>query len=180
MNLEKRITKYLDQNPEIDPTAYVADSATVIGAVTLAKHSSVWHGAVLRADINSIEVGVASNIQDGTVVHLADDYGVIIGKYVTIGHTAVIHACTIGDECLIGMQATILDGAIIGKHCIIGAHTLVTQGARIPEGSLVTGIPGKVIRSLSNEEIKSIKALAEKYIRVASEHKKRAEYDSKC
>ena len=107
MTVEERLETYLDQSPQVDETAYVAKGAVVSGAVTLGKHSSVWHGSVLRADINSIEIGEGSNVQDGTMVHLADNYGVKVGNYVTIGHAAMIHACEIGDECLIGMQATI-------------------------------------------------------------------------
>ena len=103
----------------------------------------MWHHAVLRGDINSIFVDEGSNIQDGTVIHLADDYGVSIGKYVTIGHSAVIHACTIEDECLIGMHATVLDGAVIGRQSIVGANALVTKESQIPEGSLVLGAPLK-------------------------------------
>ena len=145
MTTEERLAKYLDQSPQIDESVYVASGAVVIGAVRLEKNSSIWHNAVLRGDINSIEVGEGSNIQDGTIVHLADDYGVKIGRYVTIGHAAMIHACEIGDECLIGMQATVLDGAVIGSQSIVGAGALVTKGTQIPEGSLVLGSPAKVV-----------------------------------
>ena len=127
MTTEERLKTYLDQSPQIDDSAYVASGAVVIGAVTIGANSSVWHNCVLRGDINSIEIGEGSNVQDGSVVHLADDYGVKIGNYVTIGHLAMIHACTIKDECLIGMHATILDGATIGEQCIIGAGALITN-----------------------------------------------------
>ncbi|MGB0743586.1 MAG: gamma carbonic anhydrase family protein [Opitutales bacterium] len=173
MTVENRIETYLDQSPEIDPSVYVASGAVVIGAVRLGKNSSIWHNSVLRGDINSIEVGEGSNIQDGTIVHLADDYGVKIGRYVTIGHAAMIHACEIGDECLIGMQATILDGAVVGAQSIVGADALVTKGTQIPEGSLVLGSPAKVVRKLSEEERSGLKAMAEKYVTVSREHKKR-------
>ena len=173
MKLVERIAKYLDQTPEIDPSVYIAKGAVVIGAVTLGKDASVWHNSVLRADINSIEIGESSNLQDGTVLHLADDFGVKIGKFVTVGHLAMIHACEIGDECLIGMQATILDGATIGAQSIVGAGALVTKGTHIPEGSLVLGTPAKVIRSLTKKERAEIKAMAEKYVIVAQEHKRR-------
>ena len=171
MTLEERLNRYLNTNPKIDPSAYIAEGATVIGAVDLKRNVSIWHSAVLRGDINSITIDEGSNIQDGSVVHLADDFGVSIGKYVTVGHSAVIHACTINDECLIGMNATILDGAVIGKQSIIGANALVTKGTQIPEGSLVLGYPAKVVRPLTEEERLSIKPWAEKYIITAQFHK---------
>ena len=171
MTLEERLNYFLNTDPKIDPSAYIAEGATVIGAVDLKRDVSIWHSAVLRGDINSITIGEGSNIQDGSVVHLADDFGVSIGKYVTVGHSAVIHACTIQDECLIGMNATILDGAIIGKQSIIGANALITKGTQIPEGSLVLGSPAKVVRTLTEEERLSIKPWAEKYIITAQFHK---------
>ncbi len=173
MTVEERIARYLDQTPQVDPTAYVAAGATVIGAVTLGPRSSVWHSAVLRGDINTIEIGEGSNVQDGTIVHLADDLGVKVGRYVTIGHAAMIHACAIGDESLIGMQATVLDGAVIGAQSIVGAGALVTKGTEVPPGSLVLGTPAKVIRPLSDEERAGLRAWAEKYVLVSAEHKKR-------
>ena len=173
MTVDERLAKYLDQDPQIDESAYVARGAVVIGACTLGRNSSIWHGAVLRADINTIEIGEGSNVQDGTIVHLADEYGVKVGKSVTIGHAAMIHACEIGDECLIGMQATILDGAVIGAQSIVGAGALVTKGTIVPNGSLVLGSPAKVVRQLSDEERADLKGWAEKYIEVSRGHKKR-------
>ena len=143
MTLDEQFATFLAKDPTVDPTAYVAPGATVIGDVRIGPRVSVWPGCVLRGDINFIEIGEATNVQDGTIVHLADDYPVRIGKFVTIGHAAVIHACTIEDECLIGMRATILDGAVIGKNSIIGAQALVTQGMIVPPGSLVLGVPGQ-------------------------------------
>ena len=140
--------RFLFVQPQIDPTAYVAPQAVVIGDVRLAAHSSVWPMSVLRGDINFIEIGEGSNIQDGSIVHLADDMPMRVGKLVTVGHRAILHACTVEDECLIGMGATILDGAVIGRGSIIGAHALVTKGTRIPPGSLVMGTPAKVVRPL--------------------------------
>ncbi|MDD5350838.1 MAG: gamma carbonic anhydrase family protein [Chthoniobacteraceae bacterium] len=158
---------YFSQKPSIHPTAFVAPTAAIIGHVTLEEESSVWYNTVLRGDINRIHLGPRSNIQDGSIVHLADDYPVIIGELVTIGHMAMIHACTIGDECLIGMGAIILDGAEIGARSIIGAGALVTGGTKIPPGSLVLGSPGKVVKTLDLEAQAKIRTWAEKYVGVA-------------
>jgi carbonic anhydrase/acetyltransferase-like protein (isoleucine patch superfamily) len=171
MTLEERFECYLGRSPSIATSSYVASSATLIGAVSLADRASVWPQCVLRGDINTIEVGEGSNLQDGTIVHLADDYGVKIGRYVTVGHAAMLHACTIEDECLIGMRAIVLDGAVIGARSIIGAGALVTKGTVIPPGSLVMGMPAKVIRSLTETEQTSIRGWAEKYVKVAAAHK---------
>jgi carbonic anhydrase/acetyltransferase-like protein (isoleucine patch superfamily) len=133
----------------------------------------VWPLCVLRGDINTIEVGEGSNIQDGTIVHLADDYGVRIGNYVTVGHAAMIHACTIEDECLIGMRATVLDGAVIGRRSIVGAGAVVTKGTIVPPGSLVLGMPAKVVKTLGEQEQAALRHWAEKYVRVSAEHKRR-------
>lgn len=173
MTLEERLETYLSRDPRIDPSAYVASAATVIGDVSLGPRCSVWPGCVLRGDINSIEIGEGTNIQDGTIVHLADDFGVKIGKYVTVGHLAMIHACTIEDECLIGMSATILDGAVIGARSIVGAGALVTKGTIVPPGSLVLGMPAKVVKTLDPDVQADISSMAKKYIQVASAHRKR-------
>jgi carbonic anhydrase/acetyltransferase-like protein (isoleucine patch superfamily) len=175
MNISERLNEFLVQEPQIDLSAYVAQGAIVIGAVELGVNSSVWHNAVLRGDINSIQIGEGSNVQDGSVLHLSDDYGVWVGKYVTIGHLAMVHACAIEDECLIGMHATILDGAVIGTQSIVGAGALVTKGTKVPAGSLVLGSPAKVVRSLSEAERAGLKAMAEKYVTVSRAHKQRFE-----
>jgi gamma-carbonic anhydrase len=167
MTLDERMDEFFAHKPAIHPSAFVAPTAAVIGHVTLEEESSVWYHTVLRADINRIHLGPRSNIQDGSVVHLADDYPVIIGELVTIGHKAMIHACTIADECLIGMGAIILDGAEIGPRCIIGAGAVVTSGVKIPEGSLVLGTPGKIVKKLDMEAQKKIKHWAEKYVGVS-------------
>jgi carbonic anhydrase/acetyltransferase-like protein (isoleucine patch superfamily) len=170
MNIEQRLARHLGRKPDIAKAAFVAANATVLGNVTLGPQSSVWYGCVLRGDINSIEIGEGTNIQDLTMVHLADEYGVKIGRYCTIGHTAIIHACEIGDECLIGMGATILDGAVIGDHCIVGANALVTQRFVAPPGSMILGSPAKVARPLTEKELLSLRPWAEKYIAVAKAH----------
>jgi len=147
---------------------YIACGAVVIGDVTLGDHSSVWYNAVLRGDINRIEVGHHTNIQDNAVLHLADDYPCVVGNYVTIGHSAIVHACTVGNEVLIGMGAMILDGAVIGDQCLIGAGALVTMGTEIPPGSMVMGSPAKVIRALEPQERAQLKSWAVKYVENAA------------
>ncbi|HEX4119804.1 MAG TPA: gamma carbonic anhydrase family protein [Verrucomicrobiae bacterium] len=163
-SLEQRLDAFLGKKPTLGNHVYIARGAVVMGDVTLGDGASVWYNAVLRGDINRIVVGAGSNIQDNSVVHLADDYPCLIGNYVTVGHSAIVHACTVGDECLIGMGAVILDGAEIGAQCLIGAKALVTQQAKIPAGSLVLGAPAKVVRALNPEERAGLKAWAEKYV----------------
>lgn len=176
MTIHDRLEQFLGTDPQVDPTAYIAPEAVVIGDVRLGPHSSVWPCTVLRGDINYIEVGEGSNVQDGSIVHLADDFPAIIGKYVTVGHRATVHACTVEDECLIGMGATVLDGAVVGTQSLVGAHTLVPQGMVIPPGSLVLGAPAKIKRSLSPEERARLRGWAEKYIHVAEAHRQRRAY----
>ena len=171
MTLEEQFATFLAKDPTVDGTAYIAPGATIIGDVRIGPRASVWPGCVLRGDINFIEIGEATNVQDGTIIHLANDYPVRIGRFVTIGHAAMIHACTMEDECLIGMRATILDGAVIGKNSIVGAQALVTQGMIVPPGSLVIGVPGKITRTLDPEEQAGIRRWAEKYVEVAEAHR---------
>jgi gamma-carbonic anhydrase len=170
MDIQERLEFYFSKKPDISRAAFVARNATVIGDVVLGPLSSVWYGCVLRGDINSIEIGEGTNIQDLTLVHLADDYGVKIGRYCTVGHTAIIHACTIGDECLIGMGATVMDGAVIGDHCIVGANSLVTQRFVAPPGSMIWGSPARVVRPLTPTEIAGLRPWAEKYVVTAKAH----------
>jgi carbonic anhydrase/acetyltransferase-like protein (isoleucine patch superfamily) len=174
MTLPERLQRYLDTRPKIHPTAFVAPGADIIGDVTLAEESSVWYQTVLRGDINRIVIGPRSNVQDGAVVHLADDFGTYVGEFVTVGHKAILHACTIADEVLIGMGAIILDGAEIGARSIIGAGALITGGKKIPPGSLVLGSPAKVVRTLSLEEQAGIRAWADKYVAVSRSYRERA------
>ncbi|HEY4302693.1 MAG TPA: gamma carbonic anhydrase family protein [Candidatus Didemnitutus sp.] len=170
MTFQERLDKYFSQSPDTSGALFIAPNATVHGAVALGRDSSVWYGAVLRGDINTIKIGEGTNIQDLAVVHLADDYGVRIGRYCTIGHTAIIHACSIGDECLIGMGATVLDGAEIGDRCIVGANSLVTQRFKAPPGSMILGSPARVVRPLADTEIAGLKPWAEKYVVTARAH----------
>jgi carbonic anhydrase/acetyltransferase-like protein (isoleucine patch superfamily) len=166
--LEDQLDRYLRKTPVLGKGVYLAKTATVLGDVTLGDHSSVWYGAVLRGDINRIEIGHHTNIQDLAVVHLADDFPCLIGNWVTVGHSAIIHACTVGDETLVGMGACILDGAVVGKQCLIGAKALVTPGTKIPDGSMVLGTPAKIVRTLTEQERGQLKYWAEKYVHNAA------------
>ena len=167
-SLHRQFETFLRQSPKLGQGVYIARGAVVVGDVTLGESSSVWYNAVLRGDINRIVVGHHTNIQDNAVLHLADDFPCLVGNHVTIGHSAIVHACTVGDETLIGMGAILLDGAVIGRQCLIGAKALVTQGATIPDGSLVLGTPAKIVRSLTMEERQGLKVWAEKYVHNAA------------
>ena len=159
----KQLETFLRKKPNFGRGVYIAQGAIVVGDVTVGDHSSVWYHAVLRGDINRIVVGHHTNIQDNAVLHVADEYPCVVGKYVTVGHCAIVHACTVGDEVLIGMGATILDGAVIGDRSLIGANALVTQKTEIPAGSLVLGSPAKVVRALTADERDQLRVSAEKY-----------------
>jgi carbonic anhydrase/acetyltransferase-like protein (isoleucine patch superfamily) len=162
--LTRQLNRFLARKPRFGRGVYVARGAVVVGDVEIGDHSSVWYNAVLRGDINCIRVGHHSNIQDNAVLHLADEFPCLVGSWVTIGHGAIVHACMIEDEVLVGMGATILDGAAIGTQSIVGANALVAPGMRVPPGSLVVGVPGRVVRSLSAEERSRIRGWAAKYV----------------
>lgn len=171
MTTKERLDRFFACTPRIHPSAYVSPHAVLIGDVKIGPKSSVWPSVVMRADINSIEVGEGSNVQDGTMVHLADNYGVKIGDYTTVGHGAILHACQIGNETLIGMGATILDGAKIGNQCVVGACALVTKGMEIPDGSVVMGVPAKIVKTMDMKARAHIRDWAIKYLEVAQTHK---------
>ncbi len=171
MNVQNRLREFLSKKVSLGEDAWIAPNATVLGDVRIGAKSSVWYQSVLRGDINYIEIGKCTNLQDGVIGHLSDDHPLIVGDYVTIGHGAVIHACKIGDECLIGMNATILDGAIIGKQSIVAAGTVVPSGMVVPEGSLVAGVPGKIKSLVNQEKRESLKGWAEKYLEVTNSHR---------
>lgn len=164
-----------DIRPFCHPSAFVAQGAVVIGAVELAEDSSVWYTSVLRGDINRIVVGPQSNVQDGSVLHVSDDQPCLLGQRVTVGHRAVVHACEVGDEVLVGMGAIILDGAVIGPRSIIAAGALVTKGTLVPEGSLVVGSPARVVRTLDVEERLKNGRLALKYVELARRYRELAQ-----
>ena len=173
MDTTERLEKYLGEEPMYGPDVFVAPTAVVVGDVQLDEGASLWYGGVLRGDINSIKIGKFSNLQDGVIGHLADDHPLVVGQYVTVGHGAVIHACEVEDECLIGMNSTILDGAKIGRQSIVAANSLVPAGMEVPEGSLVAGVPAKVKRELTQEERDKLKTWAEKYLLVAKAHREK-------
>jgi gamma-carbonic anhydrase len=166
--LHRQLEAHLRKKPVLGRQVYIARGAVVVGDVTLGDCSSVWYNAVVRGDINRIVIGHHTNIQDLAVVHLADEFPCLIGHWVTVGHSAIIHACTVGDETLIGMGAVILDGAVVGNQCLIGAKALVTRGMSVPDGSVVLGAPGKIVRTLSEQERSELKFWAEKYVHNAA------------
>lgn len=150
--------------PQLDATAWVADSAQLIGRVTLEADASVWFGTVVRGDCEHITIGAGSNIQDASVLHADVGIPLIIGQRVTVGHHAMLHGCTIGDESLIGIGAIVLNGAKIGKNCLVGAGALVTEGREFPDGSMILGSPAKVVRALTQEQIEGLRHSAQHYI----------------
>jgi carbonic anhydrase/acetyltransferase-like protein (isoleucine patch superfamily) len=160
-----------DLIPTLHPSAWVADSAQVMGNVTLAEDSSVWFGVVIRGDMDAITVGKGSNIQDSSVLHTDQGVPLTIGENVTVGHQVMLHGCTIGDGSLIGIQAVILNGAKIGKNCLVGAGSLVTEGKEFPDGSMIFGSPAKAVRQLTEEQIEGLKLSAQRYINNARRYK---------
>ena len=157
--------------PKIDKTAFIAESADIIGKVTIEENANIWYGTVLRADDNYITVGENTNIQDGSVVHISEKFPTIIGNNVTVGHKSIIHGCEIGDNTLIGMGSIVLDGAKVGEFTLLGAGSLVPPGKEIPSGVLAMGSPAKVIRELSQEEKENLTKSALKYVNLANNHK---------
>ncbi len=162
------ILPYNGKKPNISSKAYIMGDVTIVGDVDIGDFSSIWYYSVLRGDVNKIVVGNYSNIQDGCVVHVDSDADVNIGDYVTIGHRAVIHGCSIGSNVLIGMGSIIMNGAKIGDNVVIGAGTLVTGGKEIPPGCMVYGNPARIVRELTGSEIENIKEGALEYIRLAA------------
>lgn len=164
------IRKYKDFNPIIHEESFIAEGAVVIGRVELKKNVNVWFNAVLRGDVNKIVIGENVNIQDNTVVHCDKNHPTIIENNVTIGHSAIIHGCTIKSNSLIGMGAIVLDGAIIEENVIVGAGALVSEGKVIPKNSLVYGSPAKIIRNLTDEEVLSLKESSQHYVELSKEY----------
>lgn len=164
MTFDEQIAQFLGTHPRISASAFIAPHTFIAGDVEIGDEASIWPGCSLRGDIAPIRIGAHSNVQDGSVVHVADNLPAIVGKWVTIGHKAIVHACTIEDEVLIGMGAIILDGARIGTRSIVGANATVTADTIVPPGSLVLGSPAKVKRILSPEEQLDVRVWAERYV----------------
>jgi carbonic anhydrase/acetyltransferase-like protein (isoleucine patch superfamily) len=169
------IRSYRGRKPQIASTAYIDSAAVVIGDVTIGEHSSVWPCVVVRGDVNYIRIGARTNVQDGCVLHvMRDDFPLILGDGVTVGHGVVLHGCTIESRCLIGMGSIILNGVRIGAGSIIAAGTLVPEGTEVPPGSLFMGHPGKFRRSLTAEDLTSIDAYAARYVEYMESYKAEA------
>lgn len=160
-----------DLAPHIDPSAFVAPEATIIGDVTLHEGTSVWPGAVIRGDVEPIKIGAGSNIQDCAVLHADPGQPLNIGCNVTVGHQAMLHGCTIHDGSLIGIQAVVLNGATIGRNSLVGAGALVTEGKSFPERSLILGAPAKAVRTLSDAEVESLQKSAQTYTARAGQYR---------
>lgn len=156
--------------PAIDPSAYAAPGSVLVGAVTLAADSSVWYNAVLRADSDAITLGAGSNIQDGVAVHTDSGHPTVIGRNVSVGHNAVVHGCTVEDDCLIGMGSVVLSGAVIGAGSLVAGGAVVLEGMIVPPGSLVAGVPAKVRRELTSEEQEAIRRNAAHYVALRAVH----------
>ena len=159
------------RTPRLDPAAFTAPTSVVLGDVTMAAGASAWYHAVLRGDCESISVGEGSNIQDNSTVHADPGFPAVIGAGVTVGHNAVLHGCVVEDDVLVGMGATVLNGAHIGTGSLVAAGALVPQGMRVPPGSLVAGVPAKVRRELTAEEREMVRINAEHYVRLADAHR---------
>ncbi|HEY9871139.1 MAG TPA: gamma carbonic anhydrase family protein [Candidatus Obscuribacterales bacterium] len=165
------LVSYAQKMPEVDASAFVAPTAVLIGRVTVGQRSSIWFNCVLRADINVIEIGTDTNIQDGCLLHVTSQYQCIIGDRVTVGHGAIVHGCRIESDCLIAMGAVVLDGAIVGSGSIVAAGAVVSPGSAIPAGSLVMGVPGKVVRGVSSEDRTRIERGWQNYVQYAATYK---------
>ncbi len=159
-----------DVTPDVHPTAWVADSAQVMGRVSLAENASIWYGAVLRGDNDSISVGRNSNVQDGSVLHTDHGSPLVIGEDVTIGHQVMLHGCTVGDCSLVGIGSVVMNGARIGRHCIVGAGALITEGKQFPDGVLIVGSPAKVVRELTADQIARLQGSAAHYVAQQQRH----------
>lgn len=168
----KDLKEVLQTPVKMGKEVWIADTARVFGQVTLGDECSVWYGAVMRGDGDTITVGNRSNIQENAVVHVDPGFPVTIGEECIIGHGAIVHGATLGNNVLVGMQATILNGARVGNFCIIGAHALVTEGMVIPDNSLVMGVPAKVVRLLSNEQLQKVKQNALSYVELSKQYLK--------
>lgn len=165
------IRKFAGKKPKIGEGCFLAETSVLIGDLELGNRSSVWYGAVIRADVHYVRIGEDVSVQDNTVIHVTSgQHPTVVGDRVTIGHSVVLHGCTVGDDCLIGMGAIIMDRAIIGANCVVGAGALVTPGTEIPEGHLALGSPAKVSRKLTDDELRWISTSSEHYVDLAAQY----------
>lgn len=160
-----------DRTPQLAESSWIAPTANVIGSVVLGANSSVWWNSVLRGDIEDIVIGAGSNIQDGSVLHADPGIPLTLGDHVTVGHMVMLHGCTIGEGSLIGIKSVIMNRAVIGKECLIGANTLIPEGKVIPDRSLVVGSPGRILRTLSDEEVARLRSTAAHYVENAQRYR---------
>ena len=166
------IRGFRGKRPVIDPTAYIADSATIVGDVEIGARSSIWFGSVLRGDVFHIRIGEETSIQDNAAIHVTHDrYATLVGSRVTIGHSVILHGCTVGDLVIIGMGAIVLDQAEVGDKCIIGAGALVTPGTKIPSGHLAVGAPARVKRPLTDDELEWLEVSARHYVELTAAYR---------
>ena len=166
------IREWNGHTPDIDPTAFIHESAEIIGRIRIGKNVSVWPNTVIRGDIEEIIIGDNTNIQDNTVIHTDEGVPTVIGEGISVGHSVILDSCNVKNNCLIGMGAMLLEGATIEEDCLIGAGALVSPGKTIPRGSLAIGIPAKVKRAVEQKEIDHIKKNAQDYLRLAESHRK--------
>lgn len=153
--------------PEIHETAWIADTATVIGQAVIGAQASVWFGTTIRADNAVIRIGDRSNVQENSVLHVDPGFELNVGSNVTIGHQVMLHGCTVGDFSLVGIQSVVMNGAVIGRNCLVGAGALITEGKQFPDGSLIVGAPAKVVRALTEDEIVRLQGSADNYVKRA-------------
>ena len=171
-NIYGGVYPYLDTFPKVGEGSFIAPGARIIGDVDISSEVGIWYNTVIRGDVNYIKIARGTNVQDNSLLHVETDLcPLIIGEYVTIGHQVILHGCTIGNRCLIGMGAIIMNDVVIGDDCIIGAGALITEKTEIPSGSVVIGRPGKVVRQVKEKEKDSLLLSAKKYIEVANKHK---------
>ncbi len=166
------IRSFQGKKPVLGKDVFIAENAVLIGEVILSDRANIWYGAVLRGDEGSIEIGEESNVQDNATIHTGKDFPVKVGKGVTVGHNAIVHGCTVGDDTMIGMGACVLNGAVIGKGCIVGAGALVKEGQVIPDYSLCVGVPAKIVRTLDEDAVKGVRDNAQMYVHLAEEYRK--------
>ncbi len=166
------IREFNGHKPKIHPTAYVHETAEVIGKVTLGKNVSLWPCCVLRGDVDEIIIGDNTNIQDNTVIHTNDGKPTVLGQGISVGHSVVLHGCRVMDHCIVGMGSIVLDGATVEEDCMVGAGAVVSPNTRIPKGSLALGIPARVIRALKPEELTHIRWNADEYLKLSELHRK--------